>query len=266
MIAAPTPTRHGFALVIVLLMIMVTTLTLTGALMRSDAQLRLVERQVAEYRMHHDMFGAQALVLQWIQRARLSEIRELMGTDTEAFGFVLEPSGKRISVRIYDGQSTALASAANVSEEFREFYWDMLDALPLKRPDLFRAAGPESISMNTAPDELIEALFGEPLANAARLLLNRRKRGPLDQADLIEVLGNANATPEENRAITQLLITEPTLFRLRVQVDDPILPREYEMLIEHSETRPIMHAWREVFTIESQHDEGSDRPTRRRRR
>jgi hypothetical protein len=248
-------------LVIVLMMIMVFSLLITGVLIRADAQMRLVERQVAEYRMHHDMFGAQALVLQWVQRTQLHQIRELMGTDTQAFGFVLEPSGKRISVRIYDGQSTALASAANVTEEFRDFYWDMLDALPLNRPDLFRSSGPEKISMNTAPDVIIEALFGDPLSDAAGRLNRIRRRGEIKMSDVVEVLNDANATPEESRAITHILVESPTLLRLRVDVEDPVLPREYEMLVEHDEARPTMHAWREVFGVE-----GDDDTQRTRRR
>ncbi|MFG0258588.1 MAG: hypothetical protein ACF8GE_11860 [Phycisphaerales bacterium JB043] len=266
MIATNERSHHGYVLVIVLMMLMIFSLLITGVLVRSDAQMRLVERQVAEYRMHHDMFGAQALVLQWVQRASISDIRELTDTDARAFGFVLEPSGKRISVRIYDGQSTALASAANVTEEFRDIYWDMLDAIPLNRPDLFRASGPEQISMNTAPREIIEALFGDPLATAARRLIRRRARARIDMADLVDVLNDGGATPEENRAITHILVPAPTLLRLRVEVEDPVLPREYEMLVEYSETRPTMHAWREVFASESQNDTDDTRRSRRRGR
>ena len=60
--------RRGFALAVVLVLILTVSIIIAGVLQRYSALQRTVQRQVAEYRMHHEMFGVQAMAMQWLAR------------------------------------------------------------------------------------------------------------------------------------------------------------------------------------------------------
>jgi len=240
------PERRGFAMAVTLMLVLTVSLIITGVMQRYAAQQRTVQRQVAGYRMHHDMFGVQAMALQWLARARTADIVEVAGTDEVAFGFEL-PDGKQVAVYIEDGQDTALASAERVEGENKPFYEAMLARIPPDRGDLLRTTGPPQISLNNAHPELIEALFGPDLERVAREVIRARDREEIDRAFVVDALTSAGASDSAQRALTTLVALNPALWRLRIETDDGFEPREFEMLVEMTSGRPMMHAWRERF-------------------
>lgn len=253
--------RRAFALAFALLLFLVGGLFVGAALERHSAQQRVVERQVDEYRLHHEMFGVQAITQQWVQRALTVDIIESANTGQVAFGFAMPGSNKRIAVYVEDGQDTVLVTGVGVEEDLMDFYTAMLQRLPEDRPELLRGAGPAAISLNRAPAPVVEAIFGEDLADAAARLLTRRERSTLTRADLTDALQRAGATPEQIRAITRLTTFSPSLWRLRIETAAASGPREFEMLVEKTETRPMMHGWRERFAAGPE----TDTPAARRR-
>ncbi|MFG0275650.1 MAG: hypothetical protein ACF8QF_11380 [Phycisphaerales bacterium] len=259
------PERRAFAMGVVLVLVMVVSVIVTGVLQRYSAQQRTVHRQVAEYRMHHDMFGVQAMALQWLARARVSDIVQIANSDEVAFGFAL-PDGKQVAVYIEDGQDTALASADSVQARDKPFYEAMLARLPEDRPDLLRSAGPASISLNHAPEELIRALFGPDLDRVADDVIRARRRDEIDRGVVAEALTSAGASVEAQQALTALVALDPALWRLRIETDDGFEPREFEMLVEMTSGRPMMHAWRERFARAGDEAEAGDDDRQRRRR
>jgi type II secretory pathway component PulK len=260
------PDRRAFAMGVVLVLVMVISVIVTGVLQRYSAQQRTVQRQVAEYRMHHDMFGVQAMALQWLARARVSDIVQIADTDEVAFGFAL-PDGKQVAVYIEDGQDTALATTEGIQARDKPFYDAMLARLPEDRPDLLRSAGPAAISINHAPEVLVRALFGPDLDMVADEIIRTRKRGEVDRGVVAEALTDAGASVEAQQALTALVALDPALWRLRIQTDDGFEPREFEMLVEMTTGRPMMHAWRERFARagDGADTEDDDRQRRRRR-
>lgn len=266
------PRRRAFAMAMTLMVVLTVSLIIAGVMQRYAAQQRTVQRQVAGYRMHHDMFGVQAMAMQWLARARTADIVEVAGTDEVAFGFEL-PGGKEVAVYIEDGQDTALATAERVEGENQPFYEAMLARIPPDRGDLLRTAGPPQISLNNAPEELIEALFGPDLKQVAREVIRTRSRETIDRGVVIDALTSANASESAQRALTSLVALSPALWRLRIETDDGFEPREFEMLVEMTSGRPMMHAWRERFERapgadrDDDQDRGrdGDRPRRRSR-
>lgn len=261
-----TQTRRGFAMAVVLLLVMTISISIAAMMHRYGAQQRTVQRQIAEYHMHHDMFGVQAITLQRLSRMTASEVRQVADSGEVAFGFAL-PGGKQVAVYIEDGQSAALVSAEGVDDDTtRLFYQGMLNRLPDDRPDLLRVAGPPEISLNSAPEELIYALFGPDLERAAEDVIRQREReGTIDRNAVREALVDDGASVQAQQAFNTLLITNPSLWRLRIETTDGFEPRQFEMLVELTNTRPMMHAWRERFPSEDDAPTESDRSGRRRR-
>lgn len=257
--------RRAFALAMVLVLIMMLSVIVGGVLQRFAAQQRTVQRQVAEYHMHHDMFGVQAMALQWLSRARAADLIRVADTGETAFGFAL-PAGKQVEVFIEDGQDTALASAEALEPRDVPFYRAMLARLPEDRPDLLRGAGPAAISLNQAPEELIRALFGPDLTRAADAIIRARGRDRIDRAVVADALTDAGASVEAQQSLVTLVSVDPSLWRLRIQTDDGFEPREFEMLVEITAGRPMMLAWRERFAGAEEEGRTADEPRRRRRR
>lgn len=264
------PERRGFAMALTLMLILTVSVIIASVMQRYAAQQRVVQRQVAGYRMHHDMFGVQAMAMQWLARARTADMIEVAGTGEVAFGFEL-PGGKDVAVYIEDGQDTALASAARVEGENKPFYEAMLARIPPDRGELLRTAGPPEISLNNAPEELIEALFGPDLERVAREIIRAREREEIDRAFVIDALTSAGASESAQRALTTLVALNPALWRLRIETDDGFEPRQFEMLVEMTSGRPMMHAWRERFERapgadrDDERNRGRDGERRRRR-
>jgi len=257
----PDSRRRGFAMPVVLLLLLVVSLSLTSALMRHSAQQRAVQRRIAEYRLHHEMFGARAIVLQWLERTRAGELKELSQSDDgePAFGFTI-PGGSKIQAYLFDGQGSAtLLYNDGLDEVAMQWYGQILSRIA-DRPDLTRQAGPPQISLNAAPDDLIRAVFGDDLERAAdRLIRTRaRNRETLSRTDITEALQVANADPEQIRAITGVTTTNPLIWRVRIDTDDSEVQRQFEMLVEISDGKPMMLAWQEILPNQDQDSEGTE--------
>ncbi len=221
---------------LVLMLALVSGILLAAAYERQATQRRVVQRQLFEYRRHHEVFGIRAILAKWKQPldlAALEELATLEGSREEelAMGFNL-PSGARVRVYVRDGQGAALATPESLPPEVEEAYEGMLDRLPQEAGNR-RVHGPWQISVNSAPRAVLEALSpreGEELAD--RILRERRRRGEMVRGEM-EPLVRLSITREvEREAILQILTTNPTIWMLDIRVFDEQGERRFGMLLQ----------------------------------
>ncbi|MGD9691329.1 MAG: hypothetical protein AB7G17_00640 [Phycisphaerales bacterium] len=242
--------RRAFVLPMVILTALVASLVVGVAMQRHAAQELLARRQVEEYRRHHDMLGAQAIIRFWLSRKQNPELAELARQKTPVHKFSL-PGGLRITVWLEDGQGLVKADLTEVfPQEKREWFGAVLARMPQGRGDLVRRVGPVEISLNAAPREVLAALRADD-ASFAELVIGARDRERLTQASMTQLLERSGFTATEIGDVARLVTYDTTLWRLRVEAEE--VDRSIRTFTALVETRagamgvnmPSLHEWRE---------------------
>lgn len=214
--------RRGFALVYVMMVTLIVSLVLSATLIRQDAQIRLVHRQIRDYQKHHDMLGARDIVKLWLDRTPPRDIAILVNERGPQYSFDIEGVA-RLDITIADGQGMPIADAQRAPEALRETYQGLLDRLsPTIRP-LLRPWGLAFISAATAPAEVLAAVFPDEDAGErfASEILTLRKRGPVTEDVFFATL---SAMPGVDAGLVStvrpLFTFEATLWRLEITLTD----------------------------------------------
>ncbi len=241
---------RGFVLPMVILTALVASLVVGVAMQRHAAQELLARRQVEEYRRHHDMLGAQAIIRFWLSRKQNNELADMAQQKRPAHRFAL-PGGLRITMWLEDGQGLAKADLTDVfPQEKRDWFGAVLARLPVGRGDLVRRVGPPEISVNSAPREVLAALRADD-ASFAELVIGERDRARLTQSTMSQLLERSGFTATEIGEVARVVTYDTTLWRLRVEAEeDDRSIRTFTALVETRAgvmgvNMPALHEWRE---------------------
>ncbi len=256
---------RGFALPLVLLLLFISSLHLAVAFERQTSQTRVVTRQLAEYRRHHEMFGIRALVTNWLKDKNSSAMTPYLEDEDKDFsyGFVL-PSGAQVRIKVRDGQGMPGVIGSDAPEpqrvaytEFLDRYFALTDAKGARR-----IVGPPEISLNTAPTVVLEALVPENGDKFAERVERVRRRNPIDLDGLENALRGVGLNPEESVGLRQIVTFTPVLWQLDINVRDSEGERFFEMLFEFDSLGAIELKWKEVTPLSDDEEETNSSPRR----
>ncbi len=236
--------RRAFVLPLVILIALIGSLVVAACMERFTSQRLLVQRQVEEYKRHHEMLGAQTVIKQWIGRAGNQTLQTASKSDEPAHRFAL-PEGVRIALWVRDGQGGAKVDLTGEPDPKRSWFEAILWRLPEGHPELVRRVGPAEISVNAASKYVLAALRdgGDDLAEN---IVAERSRAPIDRARFLQILETTGVEPTEISELQRLVTFEPTLYRLVVEASDGEDSRLFTALIEGIQNKPIIHEWREL--------------------
>lgn len=249
-------TRRAFALPLTLVVLLSVSLIVTVAMQRHAAQVRVVERQLNEYKRRHDMYGVRATVLHWVKNISRSELEDMAGRPGAAHVFEL-PSGAVATARVLDAQGLPVRDTTAVDNDLRDRYQAALARLT-RRPDLTRGVGPWQVSVAGAPREVLEALPAENgPAFADEVLALRRAGETVDRSSYSEITSNMALDGEDRQFLIRVAAFDSSLWKIVVETEDWAGRRRYDMLLQRTPSETTVHEWFEYAQAEL--DEREDR-------
>lgn len=243
----PLPNRRGFAFLMVLMLLAIAAIVIGASLQRSSAHSLMVNKQLDGYRDHHEMLGMADYCRWWIGKrendskqlssfARSREVAHRLGLDNDVV----------VLISIKDGQGTVLRSLVEVADsEQRRWLVEVLSRLPANRPDLTRRSGSAQISLNAAPDEVLDALGAYDTRTVAGLR-EARARGVANSTEFQQALERHNVESMVIQTLTPRITFEPTLWRMNVEVIHPDRVNRYTLLAEKKANITKLQEWRPV--------------------
>jgi len=251
--ARPASGRRGFVFVLVLMLMAVSTIVIAGALRRAAVLDLIVERQLESYRLHHEMLGVRDWVHQWFKRPETTaeKLAEMARSGEVADRLVLEGENLVFLISVIDGQGTVLRDLSLVKDAAaRDFLAQTLSRLPADRPDLTRRAGPPTISLTSASDEVLEAMAGDnnDLFNG---LADARDKSAKNTTELMQALDRAGVDNQTAQEIAPRIAFQTTLWRLNVEAVHAETIRRYTLLSEKAGNISLVHEWRSVSNSEA---------------
>ncbi|MBX3365111.1 MAG: hypothetical protein KF866_10125 [Phycisphaeraceae bacterium] len=222
--------RPGFAMVLVLLLIATSSLAVVTMLERQSAHSRAVRRHIDRYTTHHSLRGLwETLEVRLATFASLSVV-DLVREDPHLFDLLL---GDRsvLAVSLADGQGTLLQTFTSLTGDEPNVGQGLLDALamevaPTDLGRFVRDAGPLSVSLPSASDEVIRAIAayimqGERSDGLSRELIALRDAGEVTSAKINTVGSSTNLAPIQRSRLNQLVVDRPTIWKLDVRYFAP---------------------------------------------
>jgi hypothetical protein len=226
-----TVRRRGFVFLLVLIVLAIGLIMVLASTERAAFQSSIAQDRINDYQRHHEMLGVRDLVSEWAQRTgnrdRLAE-----SVETNAPFYIADlPGGVTVTVRAEDAQGAVLLPQVGALDSQLTFALnDLISRLPPARPDLVRAAGPAQVSLPGAPLEVLRALANgdEELFNILRAM---QAEPGMDAARFATSLSTAGFS-DVSASISQVITFSPSLYRLKVRVDEPKQTRRYTMLAD----------------------------------
>lgn len=221
--------RRGFALPLVALLVLVMALVLVVVIERSTIGYLAGRRQIAVYTDHHRAAGMKEIVNRWLETSRDS-IPDMLDGDGRAFDLDIG-DGQRVVVFLDPAQGSALSDPGQVVGRRREIVEDTVTLLKRRFPtggdaladpsanrQFLRPLGPPEIDVNTAPEEVLEALLlaiTEPRRASPLLkdLIRRRGDADLKPDDIQKVLTESDLDRIEQAEVRSMLTASPSLWR-----------------------------------------------------
>ncbi|MBN8645583.1 MAG: hypothetical protein J0L61_10145 [Planctomycetes bacterium] len=232
----PRATRRparGYVFLVVLLVMTVGMILVLAATERAAVSTNLVTARVREYQAHHEMLGVRDLIIDWAQKPGVREkLAENVRNGEGTFDAVL-PDGTTITARFEDAQGAIpIAGNQGIDAQLVVALHDAATRLPPDRPDLVRVAGPPTISLYGAPEEVLKAVADRD-SELLSILRAMQAEPMMDAARFTTALG---ATGRSARAVdlSRLFTYAPTLFRISARVITEKEVRRYTMLAEIS--------------------------------
>jgi hypothetical protein len=238
-----TGSRRAFALPIVILLALVAALAGTLLLELQSNSSLAVNRQARVYEDHHLAAGMRELIDQWILTGG-GDIADRLEDDGLAFELEL-PQNKRVRVYLEDAQGTVLRDTSSVGGAPARLLDRIIDQLELvavppplpvynadgtiagpveQPPPLFRNVGPIQVSVNSATEQVLDAV-ASAMSNpdAARTLMRQIRSEarpgsritPEDLNSMITSLRNLSTTDAQE--FRSVLTAQPMLWRLTVE-------------------------------------------------
>jgi len=155
-----------------------------------------------------------------------------------------------ILISVQDGQGTVLRSLDAVQDpDTQRWLVEVLSRLPQGRPDLTRRSGNWRISLNAAPDEVLEALAA---FDGRTLEALREARTAKDPTEFQMIMERRRVEPLVQQVLMNGLVFEPTLWRMNIEVVHPDRISRYTLLAEKKLNSTKLHEWRPVGESEAQ--------------
>lgn len=225
----PGQTRHdrGFVMPMVLLALVVVGLGVGVAMSRFAAETRIVERQLRAYHEHHAGMGLQEAIGAWLKQQTGRAIPELIDPVTGHAMDIELADGSVVSVFLRDGQGSALADLSalppNQIEEAGVILRNLVTGLRAEEfRRMTRSVGPSAISVNTAPEPVLQAVAraiagdkGEDLTNE---ILRARARGTVTRQDITTAVTSINLSNEQRVQALRLFATDIELWAIIVEL------------------------------------------------
>jgi hypothetical protein len=224
-------TRRAYAMVTVVLLSMVVGLVAAVLLERMSTQHLVVRRQLDKYRVHHFERGVREVVAAWISSLYQQPIKKMLEEDGHALDMEL-PDGSVAALYLFEGQGSLLATPDSLTAEQREdgaaavrALWDIVGTDP--PADYFRPVGPLAVSVQIAPEPVLQAIgaaCGDARAGAklARSLMEKRASGqPIADQDLAASIDSAGFDDAGKERARRLLSAKTDLWNAVIDVYGP---------------------------------------------
>jgi len=249
--------RRGFTMLLVIGLLAMAATVIAFNLKRISFRAGVVQRQIEQYELHHEIQGVRDIVHLWLSNPAVrSQLTERAGSDIPAHTVTMADG---LSVRVYvrDGQGTLLANLTNAPDlAQRELMITALSKLPDDRPDLIRRSGPMEMSFYAMSHEVIEAISPDPqIADALKIL---QTDPDITRANISAKVSELGGSMEAFQRIRQTIIFSPELWGLDVVAFDPKAIeaedqyRLYTVLAQVRGPLPVIYEWRPVDRDEFQ--------------
>lgn len=264
---------RGFALPLAVMLVAVGSVLIAILIERKSAQTVMSFRQLDQYTSHHVSRGIQEGVEAWLRSMGGRDVEEALEPDGHAFDLIIGETGSQVvRISFEEAQGTILSELSGVTGDAQEMSARAIDRLYEEEgPGCvrhMRKAGPAAVSLYTASDDVLRALFSPVLetrqvssliseikkARAATPAPGTASAAPavsgvqgatagsarsvgegLRAADAVNAILVAAEVPEELRGKVGSVITgAPTLYRIRAESGSPVggsEPVVYEGLV-----------------------------------
>ncbi|MFI4853545.1 MAG: hypothetical protein ACIAQF_01040 [Phycisphaerales bacterium JB065] len=259
---------RGFTMLLVIGVMAIATTVIAFNLKRLNYRAGVVQRQIEQYELHHEIQGVRDIVTLWLSNPAVrNDLTEYSGSEEPAHTVTMA-DGLTVRIFVRDGQGTLLANLANTEDVAQqEMMIQALSKLPADRPDLIRRSGPMTMSFYAMPAEVIEAIAPSP--EIASAMINLQSDPEVTRANLSTKVLELGGEMAEFQRIRPLITFSSEVWGLDVVAFDPAAPeaedqyRLYTVLAQVSGPLPVIYEWRpieyEEFQRLRQHATGSAR-------
>jgi hypothetical protein len=221
-----TAVRRGFAMPLVIMLALVASIMGAVLLERQAAVFRLADREVKAYRDRHFERGVREVVGEWTNSLAGQPVEKMIAPDGHVLDLEL-PGGGGAAVYMFDGQGSFLNDPGSLSGPERDDWAGVAAELAAMgaRGDgsWYRTVGPLAVSAASAPPEILEAIgnyaggrrSGKRFASEIE---RARQDGDLTPASLGTAMNAADFTPQQRDVVNRLLVPQPDLRALIVDV------------------------------------------------
>lgn len=256
---------RGFALPLAVMLVAVGSVLIAILIERKSAQTVMSFRQLDQYTSHHVSRGIQEGVEAWLRSMGGRDVEEALEPDGHAFDLIIGETGSQVvRISFEEAQGTILSELSGVTGDAQEMSARAIDRLYEEEgPGCvrhMRKAGPAAVSLYTASDDVLRALFSPVLetrqvssliseikkaraatpapgtasvgtggaavsgaAGATAAGAGRSAGEGLRAADAVNAILVAAEVPEELRGKVGSVITgAPTLYRIRAESGSPV--------------------------------------------
>ncbi len=260
--------RHGFTMLLVIGVMAIASTVIAFNLKRLNFRAGVVQRQIEQYELHHEIQGVRDIVTLWLSNPTVrTKLPEQAGSEEPAHTVTMA-DGLTVRIFVRDGQGTLLANLANTEDVAQqELMIQALSKLPADRPDLTRRSGPMTMSFYAMPAEVIEAI--SPTPEIASALISVQRDPEVTRANLSTKVLEQGAAMADFQRIRPLITFSSEVWGLDVVAFDPAAIeaedqyRLYTVLAQVSGPLPVIYEWRpigqEEFQRLRQHATGSAR-------
>lgn len=230
MTTPPTIARQtrAFVMPMVLLALIVVGLGVGVAMSRFAAETKIVARQVRAYHEHHAGMGLQEAIGAWLKQQTGRAITEIIDPSTGHAMDIELADGSIVSVFLRDGQGSALSDlSALPPAQIEEAGVILRNLATTLRQDQFarmtRSVGPSSVSIHTAPGEVIQAvslaIAGDKGAELAAEIARLRARvDTVTRQDLTTAISEVGLSNEQRVMALRLFAVDIELWAIIVEL------------------------------------------------
>lgn len=228
MTAPRAPSRPAFVMPMVLLALVVVGLGVGVAMSRFAAETKVYARQARAYHEHHAGQGLQEAIGAWLKQQTGRSIPDIIDPVTGHAMDIELADGSVVSVYLRDGQGTALADLSALPPTQVEEAGVVLRNLATgMTTEAFnratRSVGPAAVSINTAPEPVIQAVAraiagdrGEDFAN--ELLRIRARAGAVTRQDITTAVTSTDLSNDQRVMALRLFATDVELWAIIVEL------------------------------------------------
>ncbi|MCW5776286.1 MAG: hypothetical protein KIS87_07610 [Phycisphaeraceae bacterium] len=227
---ATTRSRRAFAMPVALVVVLLVGVVTGLMFERQASQRRLIERQLWWYQEHHARFGIQEVVDAWMAQVPSNlQLEEALGEDGHAADLILS-DGTVAVLTLHEGQGSLLTDHAALTASEHDACERMLEQLALieggrTEGRYRRSVGPASVSVNSAPPDVIRAVARATLGEtrgeilAREILQERETKGAFQSPGALgQVLIRFSMSDTESMELQRMFTSRPTLYYLVVEL------------------------------------------------